>query len=91
MRIRSHVDTCLTCSVSFPEIMFESFNIPGLYIAVQVNIVVKYESRDYKIPLLVSFILITNILELIVNQTDSTYHNLESLKNCWYKINFTYL
>ena len=71
--------------------MFESFNIPGLYIAVQVNIVVKYESRDYKIPLLVSFILITNFLELIANQTESTYHNLESLKNCWYKINFTYL
>ena len=71
--------------------MFESFNIPGLYIAVQVNIVVKYESRDYKIPLLVSFILITNFLELIADQTDSTYHNLESLKNCWYKINFTYL
>ena len=40
----------------FSEIMFESFNIPGLYIAVQVRFIILVCSKLILIPILQSFV-----------------------------------
>ena len=40
----------------FSEIMFESFNIPGLYIAVQVRFIILFCSKLVLIPILQSFV-----------------------------------
>ena len=55
----------------FSEIMFESFNIPGLYIAVQVRFIILFCSKLVLIPILQSFVfsiekLITIMMMMIL-------------------------
>ena len=50
----------------FSEIMFESFNIPGLYIAVQVRFIILFCSKLVLIPILQSFVFSIEKLITIV-------------------------
>ena len=53
----------------FSEIMFESFNIPGLYIAVQVRFIILFCSKLVLIPILQSFVFSIETLITIMMMT----------------------
>ena len=53
----------------FSEIMFESFNIPGLYIAVQVRFIILFCSKLVLIPILQSFVFCIEKLITIMMMT----------------------
>ena len=53
----------------FSEIMFESFNIPGLYIAVQVRFIILFCSKLVLIPILQSFVFSIEKLITIMMMT----------------------
>ena len=53
----------------FSEIMFESFNIPGLYIAVQVRFIILFCSKLVLIPILPSFVFSIEKLITIMMMT----------------------
>ena len=53
----------------FSEIMFESFNIPGLYIAVQVRFIILFCCKLVLIPILQSFVFSMEKLITIMMMT----------------------
>ena len=53
----------------FSEIMFESFNIPGLYIAVQVRFIILFCSKLVLISILQSFVFSIEKLITIMMMT----------------------
>ena len=53
----------------FSEIMFESFNIPGLYIAVQVRFIILFCSKLIFFPILQSFVFSIEKLITIMMMT----------------------
>ena len=53
----------------FSEIMFESFNIPGLYIAVQVRFIILFCGKLVLIPILQSFVFSIETLITIMMMT----------------------
>ena len=53
----------------FSEIMFESFNIPGLYIAVQVRFIILFCCKLVLIPIFQSFVFSIEKLITIMTMT----------------------
>ena len=69
MSVLRRATVMLTMFHLFSEIMFESFNIPGLYIAVQVRFIILFCSKLVLIPILQSFVFSIETLITIMMMT----------------------